>query len=65
MFRITRGITIQPTPAFSPVFRFADGMPLPIYRDDEPESTPIRSEPSADASEPVPSLKRPADPPPS
>jgi hypothetical protein len=34
MFRITRGMTTQHGPAFSPIFRFPDGELLPIVGDE-------------------------------
>lgn len=44
MFRITRGISIDHAPAYpSPVLRFPDGTPIPIYveseRAPEPDAT--------------------------
>lgn len=40
MFRITRGITIQPEPAFpNPALRFPDGTPIPIYAEEEDTAT--------------------------
>ena len=36
MFRITRGISIEPAPAYpSPALRFPDVTPIPIYAEDE------------------------------
>ena len=49
MFRITRGITTQHAPAFSPVFRFPDGTLLPIHGEDEADDAPPAASGSADA----------------
>jgi hypothetical protein len=36
MFRITRGISIEPAPAYpSPALRFPDSTPIRIYAEDE------------------------------
>jgi hypothetical protein len=49
MFRITRGITLQQGPAFSPIFRFPDGAHLPIYAGDEPDDAPPATAAGTDA----------------
>jgi hypothetical protein len=49
MFRITRGITSQYAPAFSPIFRFPDGTLLPIHGDDEADDAPPAAPSSAGA----------------
>ena len=66
MFRITRGITLQQAPAFSPIFRFPDGATFPLYDGDEPDDAPPAAAASTDASaaadEPVASAKNEAEP---
>ena len=53
MFHITRGIHIQHGPAYpSPVLRFPDGTPIPIYTGTEDEHREPKTPPSTEA--PVP-----------
>jgi hypothetical protein len=58
MFRITRGNHIQHGPAYpSPVFRFPDGTPIPIYADmdpDEAENAPPDELPRDAGEKPAP-----------
>jgi len=51
MFRITRGITIDPAPAYpSPLLRFPDGARVPVHPESEiaatPEEAPRPAEPA-------------------
>lgn len=62
MFRITRGITIQPAPAFSPSLHFPDGTPLSVYRHDESDDAPAMREQPADAPDPAAATDESADP---